>query len=626
MRDGARSGVALVERPAAVDAGLALGADAVFLVTGAAGGIVSAIIADLASAGGGVFHLVDVVPEPDLADPDLARFAEDREGLQRELFERLRARGERATPVQVQGELGRIERAHAAAAAILAVRAAGGTVHWHEANLLDGEAVAAVVDRIAKESGRIDAIVHAAGLERSRRLPEKPPEEFDRVFDVKVEGWLHLLGALGELPVGGVVFFSSIAGRFGNGGQADYAAANDLLCKTTSYLRVTRPGTLARALDWTAWADIGMASRCSIPELMARAGIDMLDPRAGIPVVRRELQAGGESGEILVAQGLGLLVAEREPEGGIDPASFDTAAAGPLLERVVGLRTDTGLWLAGRLDPARQPFLDHHRIEGVPVLPGVMGLEAFAEAARVLFPEQTVVGFEDVEFLAPFKLYRDEPREFEIQALPLEDDGGAQVSCALVGRRTLRGRDEPQETLHFRARVRLAEAAPKAERAEAPGDAPERALAPEELYRVYFHGPAYQVVERAWREGETVVGRFHEELPPGHVPEDRALVTAPRLVELCFQTAGAGEIAATGRMGLPSRIARVRLFGADESGRLAACVRSERPEGPYDARVVDARGKVRVALEGYETASLPQELPASLRQPLRIGLGMEDPA
>jgi hypothetical protein len=72
--------------------------------------------------------------------------------------------------------------------------------------------------------------------------------------------------------------FSSIAGRFGNGGQTDYSAANDLLCKSVSAFRTHRPGTAGIAIDWTAWADIGMATRGSIPKMMALAGIDMLPP------------------------------------------------------------------------------------------------------------------------------------------------------------------------------------------------------------------------------------------------------------------------------------------------------------------------------------------------------------
>ena len=57
--------------------GMTLGRQTVFAVTGAAGAIVSAIVADLAKASGGTFHLIDLAPEPDPADPDLIQFAAD---------------------------------------------------------------------------------------------------------------------------------------------------------------------------------------------------------------------------------------------------------------------------------------------------------------------------------------------------------------------------------------------------------------------------------------------------------------------------------------------------------------------------------------------------------------------
>ena len=85
--------------------GMTLDKDSVFLVTGAAGSIVSAITADLAAASGGTFHLLDLVPEPDPANPDLQRFVTDKEGLKRDLFARIKARGERATPALVEKEL-----------------------------------------------------------------------------------------------------------------------------------------------------------------------------------------------------------------------------------------------------------------------------------------------------------------------------------------------------------------------------------------------------------------------------------------------------------------------------------------------------------------------------------------
>ncbi len=387
-RDEQRWTIGLHEQPAPTpDAGAGvLTKDAVVVVTGAAGGIVSAIVGDLAAASGGAFHLLDLTPAPGANDADILRFADDRDGLKRELIERMRAAGERPTPVMVEKELARIERLHAAQHAIDAVCGAGGDAYYHSVDLTDAAAVTAVVDEIRQRHGRIDVLVHAAGIDVSRLLRDKEPREFDLVFDVKSDGWFNLLHAIGDMPLGATVAFSSVAGRFGNGGQTDYSAANDLLCKVSSSFRRTRPSTRAVAIDWTAWAGIGMATRGSIPKMMKMAGIDMLPPEAGVPTVRRELLAADTPGEIVVGQGFGVLVVERHPTGGlaVDAAGFTKSItnAGPMIGRVVS----TGVWsplvVETTLDPNEQPFLHDHAIHGTPVLPGVMGIEAFFEVAR----------------------------------------------------------------------------------------------------------------------------------------------------------------------------------------------------------------------------------------------------
>ena len=230
------------------------------------------------------------------------------------------ARGERATPRLIDRELAGIERARAALEAIEAVEAGGGAAHWHQVDLTDGAGRGRRRRRRPGRLYRVDVLLHGAGIEISHFLADKPQPEYDLVFDVKADGFFHLLHALGEHPLGSVVVFSSIAGRFGNGGQTDYSAANDLLCKLVSSFRTTRPDTRGIAIDWTAWAGIGMASRGSIPKMMALAGIDMLPPggrRADRATPRSRRSGPGR--EIVVAGALGLLVDEPDPTGGLDP-------------------------------------------------------------------------------------------------------------------------------------------------------------------------------------------------------------------------------------------------------------------------------------------------------------------
>jgi len=613
----------IIELPETAD-GIELGVDSVFVVTGAAGSIVSAIVADLAEASGGTFHLLDLVPEPDPTDPDLVAFDADPDGLKRTLFERLGVDGERVTPVMVDKELARIERAHEALAAVQAVEASGGTAHYHSVNLLDADAMNAVTDRIGQLSGEVDVLLHAGGLEISRLLPDKPPDEFDLVFDVKADGWFHLMRGLGSLPLGATVAFSSVAGRFGNGGQADYSAANDLLCKQTSSLRGTRPDTLGLAVDWTAWGDIGMATRGSIPTVMAAAGIDMLPAAAGIPIIRRELTGDRSTRELLVGLELGILVDEWHPTGGLDTEAVASAIADhPLLSEVAGMPLGQGLIVHAELDPTAQPFLDHHRIDGTPVLPGVMGIELFAEVAGLLFPDRHVAAIEDVNFLAPFKFYRDEPRPVTIMATYRTEGDDIVASCALVGERLLPNHDEPQQTTHFTGCVRLGTASPERGTADRPTPAEVTARA-DDIYRIYCHGPAYQVMAGAWHQNDAVIGLLAADLPANQDPDGAELTTAPRLTELCFQTAGVWEIGTTSAMALPMHIDRVTpIRGSEPTGGDTFAVVHPLDDGGFDALVIDPDGDVVLELSGYRTIALPGALPDDHVAPLREAMDTE---
>ncbi len=611
-KHGLRWTVGLQEQPA-VDGqpGLVLDSSTVFLITGAAGSIVSAITADLAAASGGTFYLLDLIPEPDPANPDLKRFVSDPEGLKRELFARIQARGERATPALVEKELAALERAQAAQSAIDAVRAAGGTAHYFSVNLTDANAVAEIISQVRRDHGRIDVLLHAAGLERSRSLSAKEPREFDLVFDVKADGFFNLLHAISDMPLKATVAFSSVAGRFGNPGQTDYSSANDLLCKTTSSLRTTHPGTRGIVIDWTAWGGIGMATRGSIPKIMEMAGIDMLPPEAGVPLIRRELTCGGTRGEVVIGQRLGILMKEWDEIGGLDPSASEVKGEGivhgPMIGKVVNTGIFSPLRIETTLDPKLQPFLYDHQIDGTPVLPGVMGIEAFAEAALYLLPGWNISAIEDVQFLAPFKFYRHEPRAAIIEALIHSVRDGIVAECRLIGSRQLPNQAEPQVTTHFTARVRLTKQVSKAAVVAPLGGLPaEGMIAAGALYGLYFHGPAYQVVERAWQDGGRIVGLMPRSLPENHYPSALPTLMAPRLIELCFQTAGVWEMGTESRMGLPQHIDRVSLLRAPEmaEGQFCAVVTPAPGRGTFDADVIDARGYCYVQLRGYRTIAL----------------------
>lgn len=608
--------VTIDEQPA-VDGqpGLTLDKDTVFMVTGAAGGITSAIVNDLAAASGGIFYLLDLVEAPAAGDTQVQLFRSDKEALKKQLIDAAKAAGERPTPVYIEKQMMAIERQEAALSAIEAVEAAGGTAVYRSANLLDGPAITAILDEVRDEYGRIDVLVHAGGIEISKALNQKEASQFDLVYDIKADGFFSILNAAKEMPIGATVCFSSVAGRFGNSGQTDYSAANDLLCKLTSSFRSTRPDTKGIVIDWTAWGGIGMATRGSIPKIMEMAGIEMLPPESGIPTVRRELVAGGFKGEIVVGGELGMMVAEWDESGGLDVEKVAAHLAEQkmlMVGKVTAANLYGGLQAETTLDPKAQPFLfDHAPDENTPWLPGVMATEAMAQVAAALVPGFHVAAVEDEEMSGAFKFFRNEARTLHLTAIIQPIKNGE-----LVAKTTLRSVTQPtreglpvREQEHFSANVRLqADALPQPTIEFEPPTADTMPIMLDTIYETFFHGPAYQVIERAGMEGNTAVCLMPDNMTPNTEPADAVSLMAPRLIELCFQAAALWTQEVKQAMGFPLGIGSVTAYkqpAAADGKRLYTLLTTQDDGETFDAQVVDEAGNVFVDLKGYRTVSRP---------------------
>jgi hypothetical protein len=213
------------------------------------------------------------------------------------------------------------------------------------------------------------------------------------------------------------------------------------------------------------------------------------------------------------------------------------------------------------------------------------------------------------------KFYRDEPRTLTIRATIRRDGDELTARCALEGERLLAGSDEAQRTTHFTATVRLAAGPPEPEHADAVTEATET-VGGERVYDLYFHGPAYQVVSASWRHDGGNAARLADGLPDNHVPSSAPTLAGPRLVELCFQTAGLWEAAHHGRLALPRHVDAVRVLRdpAQVSGPLYSVANEVGDH--FDCSVRDAEGDVVLTVEGYRTIALPVPVSADVRQGL----------
>jgi hypothetical protein len=274
-------------------------------------------VLDLARAVPGTFYLLGRSPLPSPAHPDLLRLKTGRDALKKE-WGRPGADGSKPTPVEVEARLAALERAAATLESLVALEKLGSKAVYLACDVTDFASVSQAVKTILAAESRIDVLIHAAGYESSHRLDRKSVQEFNQTLAVKATGFFHLYKTLEEqarLPRA-VIGFSSVAGWFGNTGQTDYSAANDLLGKLISAVCFAHPEIKGLCLDWGPWAEVGMASRGHIPALMKMAGVEMLQPAAAAPLVRAELLAG-QGGEVLLSAS-GMPETPADPSGGLD--------------------------------------------------------------------------------------------------------------------------------------------------------------------------------------------------------------------------------------------------------------------------------------------------------------------
>ena len=632
-QDEQRFTFSLIEAPADSPI-LDLGLEPVFLISGGTAGIAMPILRDLAGRVRGRFYLVGSRPLPAENDRDLLLLQSDRSQLLRQWHAQAASQGLRLSPAVLEARLAALERSAAALHEIRQLQSRSVQVTYLSCDLTDPSQVIALVEQVQQREAQVDVFIHAAGTERSRKLESKPDSEIQQVLAVKLGGFTSLLRALqgAKRWPKAVVSFSSIAGRFGNAGQTDYAAANDGLARLSAHLQGRFPAARWITMDWGAWAEVGMASRGNLPKLMEKAGIEMLQPAAAAPLVYREITAGG--GEVILAGALGQLASPRAALESLDleKANYALTAGQPIhvmLSRAAGMDLHEGLRLEAELDPNQEPFLKDHALNGVPLLPGVMGIEGFATAARhvatCLGSEQgefRVTGLEDIQFLTPLKFYRGEKRRITWKAQVFHEKTGLEAQVSLHSTLALRSR-QPEVVEHFKARVHLQ---PLGQSLAAPTIQPPHwngapKICADDIYRLYFHGPAFQVLDCVQSSEGVVLGRLRADLP-AFTYAQQPLETAPILVELCLQTAGIYEVGLTGSLSLPSVISCLKVYPQPEAAAsplFARVVPSRLPDGglSFQAWVTDPAGRVFLEMDGYRTSSLPYSVSADLLAPLQ---------
>ena len=265
------------------------------------------------------------------------------------------------------------------------------------------------------------------------------------------------------------------------------------------------------------------------------------------------------------------------------------------------------------LATAIDPYLAEHALDGVPLLPAVVGLEAMAQAAAPLLGGEPRV-FEQVELARPVTVPVDGSRRIRLAALR-RADGAVDV--------VLRSDESAFQADHFRATVRPGKA-PADEPAVPRTPGSRIALRPADVYdALLFHGPRFRrlrgyttlrarscVAEVDARAGERWFGEF---LPQTLLLGDPgARDSFVHVLQGCIP----------GARVLPAAVERVEVVREPE-GVLVLSAEERSDDGEtlvWDVQVRDARGRLverwdGLALRRVGPVRAPERWPAALLVP-----------
>lgn len=536
-------------QPAKIDAGqtplLNIDSDWHLLVTGGARGITAGVALELALRYKPTLLLVGRTPLSEAEGRETAGI-DDPKQLKAVLAQGLKAQNKNVKPLEVERAYTRLIRQREVRQTLAQLAATGANARYYAADVTDEAAFGQVLDGIYAEFGRIDGVLHGAGLIEDKMVRHKDVASFGRVLDTKADSLFILSRKLRAEQVRFLGLFSSVAGRFGNIGQADYAAANEVLSKCALYLNRRWPGRVVSLL-WGPWENHGMVSG-DLRRKFEENGIYLIPPEIGAARCIEEIAHGAEADAEVVFGGWDdrkhTLFPTREAER--LPLFFANANFKPRLDGQV----DVSRYLA----PERDIYLLDHKLDGRSVLPMAMAMEMMAEAAAYRYPDYYLKSLSDLKVFKGI----------------IVGNGAEHIHIAITPQ--MKGRERivlkaqirnprKEQCVYYEARLELGKEARtfRPHVAIELREAEPFGLSVGEAYRQHlFHGPLWQGIEAIQAIGrDGIVGQLKPSRPEGFIQGVRGQhewLVDPLVIDSGLQLVGIWVRSRFNIMPLPSRI------------------------------------------------------------------------
>jgi NAD(P)-dependent dehydrogenase (short-subunit alcohol dehydrogenase family) len=555
--------------------------DTVILASGGAKGITAQCVIRLAEQTGCRFILVGRSALAD-TEPAWAQGTNDAAELKLRIMNDQKAQGQSPTPQTIQRAYHALVSQREIQATLDAAQKDGGQAVYISADVTDTDDLRRKLVPAVEQLGPVTGILHGAGSLADKRIEKKTRKDFEKVYNPKVKGLESLMACIPADQLQFLVLFSSVAGFYGNVGQADYALANEILNKTAYRLRSQYPACRVISINWGPW-EAGMVT----PELkkaFAAQNIKMIPVGVGTGILADQLTSPG-------------------------PVPSQIVVGSPLARPAAPVTDKDRVWHIERsLRLADNPFLQDHRIGGNPVLPATCGTSWMIHSCEQLFPGYVFSQMQNYRVLKGIVFEDQAPRKYtlDVKLADITPSDALHLET-MIWSNAPNGRPR----FHYRAGITLVKSLPdtvsgtpfsSAELADSTG------IAGHELYAdgTLFHGPAFQGVKRVLHISEDSIHmeNFLPELDAHTQGQFPARSTNPFLNDAVVQALLIWSMHYYQAPCLPASLERLESFCSLSFGKIYHVDLQVRTHSPTsvigDLLVQDPAGKPYIRFVGLE--------------------------
>ena len=286
-------------------------------------------------------------------------------------------------------------------------------------DVTDPQSVAAIAEDAAFKGQCPTALLYAPALNEPERFADLGTDMLRDTLAPKCAGLEAVLDHFGDGLVR-LVAFGSIIGRIGLQGESHYALANALQSQIVAAFGADHPACACLSIEWTVWSGAGMGERLGTIERLLALGVDAI-PFDQALAQFRGLIDDGASGTVCVTGRFGAPAGLELGRAAIPPLRF----ADEILIHYPGTEVVT----EAEINTGRDAYLRDHAVDGHEIFPGVMGMEAMAQAVSVLTGNAPVAALSDIRFHRAITVPRDGTR-IRVAAQTTDAGQAAAVFCA----------------------------------------------------------------------------------------------------------------------------------------------------------------------------------------------------